>query len=196
MFPSAGFLNINVETEIRKAHVVVAYPTEDIWDIQRTRSFNILAEIISEKMREVIREKMGASYSYSAYNNPSRAYPGYGVFYTQAAVNPDEALIVEESIKKIVSETARKGVAKEDLKRSSDPILTRIKDLLRTNNYWLNNVLTESVRYPAQIEWSRTIMKDYESVTADELSELAAKYLDNERAATIIIKPAEITKNR
>ncbi|RPH49901.1 MAG: insulinase family protein [Desulfobacteraceae bacterium] len=195
-FSLAGFLNINVETEIGKAHVVVAYPTEDIWNIQRTRRFNILAEIVSEKMREEIREKMGAAYSYSAYNNPSRAYPGYGIFYAQAAVNPDEVLIVEEKIKKIVSETAGKGVVMEDLKRSADPILTMIKDMLRSNKYWLNNVLTESVRYPAQIEWSRTIIKDYESVTADELSELAAKYLDNGKAATIIIKPAEIKKKR
>ena len=195
-FSSAGFLNINVETETGKGQVVVAYPTEDIWNIGRTRRFNILAEIVSEKIREEIREKMGAAYSYSAYNNPSRAYPGYGIFYAQADVNPDEALLVEEKIKKIVSEIAKKGVVKEDLKRSAYPLLTRIKDMLRTNNYWLNNVLTESGRYPCQIEWSRTIMKDYESATADELSELAGKYLDNGRAATIIIKPAEITKKR
>ena len=110
-FPSAGFLNINVETETGKGQVVVAYPTEDIWNIGRTRRFNILAEIVSEKIREEIREKMGAAYSYSAYNNPSRAYPGYGIFYTQAVVNPDETLLVEEKIKKIVSEIAKKGVA-------------------------------------------------------------------------------------
>lgn len=190
-FSLAGFLNINVETEIGKGQVIVAYPTEDIWNIGRTRRFNILAEIVSEKIREEIRERMGAAYSYSAYNNPSRAYPGYGIFYTQAVVNPDEALLVEEKIKKIVSEIAKKGIVKEDLKRSADPLLTRIKDMLRTNNYWLNNVLTESGRYPCQIEWSRTIMKDYESATVDELSELAGKYLDNGRAATIIIKPAK-----
>ncbi|MDP3285022.1 MAG: insulinase family protein [Desulfobacterales bacterium] len=190
-FSLAGFLNINVETETGKGQVVVAYPTEDIWNIQRTRRFNILAEIVSEKIREEIREKMGAAYSYSAYNSPSRAYPGYGIFYTQAVVNPDEALLVEGKIKEIVSGIVKKGISDEDLKRSADPILTRIKDMLRTNNYWLNNVLTESGRYPCQIEWSRTIMKDYESATADELSGLAGKYLDNGRAATIIIKPAK-----
>ncbi|MDQ1331932.1 MAG: zinc protease, partial [Thermodesulfobacteriota bacterium] len=79
---------------------------------------------------------------------------------------------------------------------SADPILTSIKDLLRTNKYWLSNVLTESARYPVQIEWPKTIMKDYESAAAGELSELAAKYLDNDRSATIIIKPAEETKKR
>ena len=190
-FPPAGFLDINVETEIEKAAVAVAYPAEDIWNIKRTRRFNILAEIVSEKMREEIREKMGAAYSCSAHNNPSRAYPGYGIFFAQADVNSDEALSMAEKIKSIISETVKKGITGEDLKRSADPLLTMIKDMLRTNKYWLNNVLTESVRYPCQIEWPRTIMKDYESATADELSELAAKYLDNGRAATIIIKPAK-----
>jgi zinc protease len=195
-FSSGGFLEIKVETEIGKAQVVIAYPTEDIWNIRRTRLLNILAEIVSEKIREEIREKMGAAYSYSAYNYPSRAYPGYGIFYIEAAVNPDEAHLVEGKIKEIVSGIVKKGISDEDLKRSADPILTSIKDLLRTNKYWLSNVLTESVRYPVQIEWPKTIMKDYESAAAGELSELAAKYLDNDRSATIIIKPAEETKKR
>lgn len=190
-FPTAESLDIGVETEIGKAAVVVAYPTEDIWNIERTRRFNILAEIVSEKMREEIREKMGAAYSYSAHNNPSRAYRGYGIFFAQADVNPDETLSVAEKIKSIMAETAEKGITGEDLKRSADPLSTMIKDMLRNNKYWLNNVLTESARYPCQIEWSRTILKDYESATAKELSELAAKYLDNKRAATIIIKPAK-----
>jgi zinc protease len=191
MFPIAGFLDIKVETEIEKAQVIVAYPTEDIWNIQRTRRFNILSEIVSEKMREEIREKTGAAYSYSAHNNPSRAYPGYGVFYARADVKPDEAPAVEKSIRRIVSEIANKGVSAEDLRRSVDPILTQIKDMLRTNRYWLNNVLTESVRYPVQIEWPRTILNDYQSITAEELSALAAQYLDDGKAATVMARPAK-----
>jgi len=78
--------------------VVMAGPCS----IESEEQIFILAEIVSEKMREEIREKMGAAYSYSAYNNPSRAYPGYGIFYTQAAVNPDEALLVKVSVSRFL----------------------------------------------------------------------------------------------
>jgi zinc protease len=39
------------------------------------------------------------------------------------------------------------------------------------------------------LQWSRTILKDYASISADEVSALAKKYLDNSKAATIVIKP-------
>lgn len=196
VFPSAKFHEINVETGDPKSIVFVAYPTEDVWNIGRTRRFNVLGQVVSEKIREEIRESMGAAYSYSAYNNPSRAYPGYGIFYTEAVVNPDESPAVEKRIKNIVSDVVKNGVAGSDLKRALDPVLTNIKDMMRKNNYWLKSVLTESVRYPQQIEWCRTIKKDYESITADELAELAIKYLDNRKAASVIIKPGKLSEKK
>jgi zinc protease len=62
--------------------------------------------------------------------------------------------------------------------------------MLGKNSYWLNTVLSQSLTYPQQLQWSRTILKDYASIIADEVSALAKKYLDNKKAATIIIKPA------
>ncbi len=196
VFPSAKSHEINVETKDPKSIIFVAYPTEDVWDISRTRRFNVLGQVISEKIREEIRENMGAAYSYSAYNNPSRAYPGYGIFYTEAAVNPEESSAVENRIKNIVSDVVKNGVAGSELKRALDPVLTNVKDMLRKNNYWLKSVLTESVRYPQQIEWCRTIKKDYESITAGELNELAGKYLDNRKAASVIIKPVKLSEKK
>jgi zinc protease len=189
VFPSAKSHKIEIETEDKKSIVLVAYPTEDIWNIKRTRRFNVLGQIVSERIREEIRESMGAAYSYSAYNNPSRAYPGYGVFYTEAVVNPEELYEVEIKIKNIVSDILKNGVTGDELKRALDPVLTNVKDMLRKNNYWLKNVLTESVRYPQQIEWCRNIKSDYESITEAELTDLARKYLDNRKAASIIVKP-------
>jgi zinc protease len=61
--------------------------------------------------------------------------------------------------------------------------------MMRENRYWLNSVLTGSGKHPQQLDWSRTIMKDYASITKEEVNYIAKKYLDNEKAATIIVKP-------
>ncbi len=37
-------------------------------------------------------------------------------------------------------------------------------------------------------------MKGYSSITSDDISKTARKYLDNEKAATIIIKPEKNIK--
>ena len=87
-FPDNQSLLIPVETEIPKGLVVIAYPSEDLWNIGRTRRFAILADIVSDELREEVREKLGAAYSAFAYNSPKRAYPGYGVFQIMIHVDP------------------------------------------------------------------------------------------------------------
>ncbi|MCD6224893.1 MAG: insulinase family protein, partial [Deltaproteobacteria bacterium] len=191
LFPVSRNLELKVDTGIPKALVVVAYPSSDLWNISLTRRLSVLADVFSERLRKTIREKLGVSYSPYAYNRPSRAYPGYGVLYAFVHISPDKTNFVRQEVKKIVSELCKKGVTADELKRSVDPTLTSIKDMLKKNGYWLNTVLSGSAEHPEQLEWCGTIIKDYASITADEISNLAVEYMDNADAASIIIKPSD-----
>ncbi len=188
-FPSGKSLNLSVETQIPKGIVVVAYSTDDIWDISRTRRLNMLASVFSEQMRERIREKLGAAYAAGASNDPSRAYPGYGVFKAFIMVKPEEAEIVAQEAKAIAADMAQKKISADELQRAVDPMLTGIKDMRRKNSYWLYTILRASKDHPQQIEWSRTILNDVASINADDILAMAKKYLDNEKSAMMIIKP-------
>jgi len=188
-FPVGRSRNISVMTKIPKGMVIVTYPTEDLWNISRTRRLSVLADIVSDRLREQIREKLGSAYSSFAFNRPSRAYPKYGVFQARVYINPEEANMLVNKIKKIVSDLAVKGVTQDELHRALSPTLTSIKEMMRTNDYWLNTVLTGSKEHPQQLDWSRTIMKDYASITKEEVLNIAKKYLDKGKAATIIVKP-------
>lgn len=188
-FPAGQFRKISVATEIPKGMVIVSYPTEGLWNISRTRRLSVLADIVSDRLRDQIREKLGSAYSTFAFNRPSRAYPEYGVFQAGVSINPKEANMLVNQIKKIVSGLVADGATQDELHRAVSPTLTSIKEMMRTNNYWLSTVLTGSRIHPQQLVWSRTIMKDYASVTKEEVSNIAKKYLDNEKAATIIVIP-------
>jgi zinc protease len=189
-FPAAQSVDIQVETEIPKALIMVAYPTEDMWDIKRTRRLAVLGEIFSDRLRERLRESLGATYSPYASNRSLRAYPGYGVFQAVALVDPDQAHVVVDEVRRIIADISQNGIRPDELERALGPSLTGIKDRIRTNAYWLYTVLTGSKQFPQQLEWSRTIQSDYAAITRVELSQLAARYLDNAKAATIVIKPA------
>jgi zinc protease len=188
-FPVGQFRKISVLTKFPKGMVIVAYPTEDLWNISRTRRLSVLAEILSDRLREQIREKLGSAYSTFAFNRPSRAYPKYGVFQAGVYINPEEADMLIKKVKKIVSGLAADGATQDELHRALFPTLTSIKEMMRENSYWLNTVLTGSKKHPQQLEWSRTIMKDYASITKEEVANIAKKYLDNSKAATIIVEP-------
>jgi zinc protease len=188
-FPAGGVLDLSVNTKIPKALLVIAYPTEDLWDIKRTRRLNLLASVFSNRLHEKIREELGAAYSPFAFNKPGRAYPGYGVLQAFIQVSPEATETVATRVKQITAEMARNGITQEELQRALIPTLTSIKDTLRQNGYWLNTVLSGSVEHPEQLEWNRSISEDHAKITAAELSILARKYLDNSKSATIIVVP-------
>jgi zinc protease len=191
IFPSGQSRTISVQTKIPKGMIVVAYPTDDMWDINRTRRLSLLSDIVSDRLRVQIREKLGAAYSTFAFNRPSRAYAGYGVFQTRVYVDPEQSAILVEKVKKIVASIEKDGVTQDELNRAQRPILTDIKDMLQKNSYWLNTVLTGSKIHPRQLQWSRSILNDYASINRETVTEFAKEYLKNDRAATIIVTPQQ-----
>ncbi len=188
-FPFGKTKNITVPTKISKGLIVLAYPTEDLWEIHRTRRLSVLASIFSDRIRENIRVKLGAAYSPFAFNRSSRAYKGYGTLQVYIHIDPEQADMVTAHVKKVAADLAANGISREELDRAIKPSVTGIKDMQRTNTYWLNTVLAGSIRHPEQIDWSQTIIDGYNAIKVNEISKMASKYLDNSRCATIIIKP-------
>lgn len=188
-FPKGKELKDTVATEVDKALVVVAWPTEDFWDISRTRRLNALASVFSERLRLEIRERLGAVYSPSVYNHSSRTQPGYGVLRAMLTVDPPQAEEVIDRVREVGEILARDGVEEEELRRSLEPALTSIKDMKETNRYWLQSVLALSSRHPEQLEWPLNIQQDYGAISAEEISEYARRYFMSEASAQLIFLP-------
>jgi zinc protease len=184
-------LALPVSTETPKALVVVAYPTEDFWDIQRTRRLAIMAELYNERLRQHIREKLGAAYSPYAYNLSSRAYKGYGLTQIFVQVDPEQAQAIVDEVRQIAAQLRTGDADADEFKRILDPTLTYIKDLRQKNTYWLDSVLSCAGRYPQQLDWARSFEADYAAIRIGEISRLARKYLNNDHAATIILAPEQ-----
>lgn len=186
-FPKGQSSIFKVETEIKKAVALVVYPTTDIWDISRTRRLNMLAEVFTDRLRKDIRENQGLTYSPSAWNHSYRAYPGYGYITAYLTVDPTTAELVGGLVREIAKDMVMRGIDEKELQRAIEPTVTNIKDMLRKNSYWLNTVLSGSTLHPQQIEWRRTILEDYSSITASEISAFARQYLVDKNVVVIII---------
>ena len=185
--------HIRVDTQIQKALVVAAWQTEDFWNIHRTRRLSVLADILSERLRLQIREKLGASYSPYAYNRSSRAYTGYGTLRAVVSVAPQQTEAVLREVQTIAADLAAAGTTADELSRIIDPIRTSIAELRQTNGYWLTSVMSESSRHPQQLEWARSFGEDFASVTVEEINQLAAAYLIRDRSAVVIIEPNHLS---
>lgn len=184
--PSA---TLPVDTEIPKSLVLVFWPTTDNHDIQRTRRLGLLAEVLGDRLRKVVREKLGAAYSPNAQSSMSETYPGYGLLYTAVEVAPDQATIVTDAILELAEELRTSGITEDELQRTREPLLTSIRESWRQNNYWLGSVLSHAQEKPQYLEYSRNRQADFESITVADLNALAAEYLIPEKAAKFIVEP-------
>ncbi len=190
IFPAGEMLKVDVDSSTDKAIVLLAWPTDDFWDIHRTRRLHMLAAVFDDRLRKVIREKLGATYSPEVYSSGSRVYPHYGMLVVQMVVEPGMEKKIGDEVRKIAEDLRLNGVTEEELERAKAPMMTSLKDAVRSNTYWLSSVLVQSSEHPQQLEWPRSILSDFEAVTADELHALAKRYLVNEQVASAWVMPA------
>ncbi|MBU0961836.1 MAG: insulinase family protein, partial [Proteobacteria bacterium] len=149
-FPKGKSIALTVPSSIDKGMLIIAWKSDDFWDITRTRGLHMLAEIFSDKLRQVVRERLGAAYSPQVFNLSSRIYQGYGVMQTRLIVDPGQIEVVKKEVMAIAKELWQGEITSEELERAKSPMLTALKDMVRNNDYWLQSVLTLSKRYPQQ----------------------------------------------
>ncbi|MFP4474390.1 MAG: M16 family metallopeptidase [Desulfatibacillaceae bacterium] len=191
-FASGESRTLEAKTSIDKAMVIVGWPTDDIWDIHKARRNNVLADVFDNRLMERIREKMGATYSPSAWNHPSQAYPDYGLLRAAVIVDPDVSRDMVDIVRKIAQEMADSGISDSELERAKEPTVTSIKDMLRKNRYWLGTVLTGCTRHPEQLEWSRNIRDGYRSITKEDVNDRArAVFGGGAQPAWFVSRPAD-----
>jgi len=189
VFPAGREKTVFVSSDVDKAVVTVGWPTDDFWDISRTRRLSVLASVFEDRLRRTIREELGATYSPVAYNLSSRVDSGFGVLRCLLTVDPSLVKKVCDTIGDIAEELARQGVTAEELQRNIAPIQTSIRDLQRTNRYWLESVLALSRRHPQQLQWPMTLQADFSAITRGQVDAFAQRYLQEKKAATLIIQP-------
>jgi len=189
-FPQARKMEVSVKTQIDKALLAMALPTDDIWNIGRTRRLNVLADIIADRLRQQVREKLGAAYSTGAFSLPSRAYKDYGLLVIYIPLAPETIDRVDAEVTAILEDIRAKGISADELQRAVEPTLKGIRDRFRENDYWLETVLAGASRHPVQLEWSRTIMADYAGIRTSDIEGVARRYLNIAKLAVIEARTA------
>ena len=188
-FPEGETLSLQVPSSIDKALLLISWKTDDFWNIQQSRGLHLLADIFNDKLRRVIREQLGASYSPQVYNIGNRVYKGYGLLQARLIVDPRQVDMLKVEVLKIAEELYRGEISEEELERAKAPAMTALKDMVRTNSYWLRSVLSLSARYPQQLEWPATILGSFAGFTVSDMQKLSRKFLKPADAAVVEAVP-------
>lgn len=180
------------ESKIPQAVATAIWKTNGMrGNIPETRRLNVLSEIFGDRLREEIRENLGASYSPNAGLDGSDALEGHGYLLGQSIGKPDDVPLLLKTMETIASDLAKDGATQEELDRAIAPTLSSLEKSLRDNSYWLTTVLSQSQSDPARLDLARDRDEDYKSITLKEINALAKKFFPSSNLHKISILPKE-----
>jgi zinc protease len=149
-----------------------------------------LAELIELRLRESIREQLGASYGVSAsceqQNYPSRRYTG-GIYFGCEPARAEELsdLVLQEL--KALGETP---VREDDLVKLRESFSRRRETALKTDDFWQKTLIANIMRGDESAAYSRseTVLA---ALNAETMQRLIRRYFNTENCVTGILLPED-----
>lgn len=178
------------KSELDRAASVVSWRTVGLSDnISEMRRLNILADILTNRMREEVREKLGSSYSPFARSSSSDVFSNVGSLSAISICKTEDIGKINELVLKLGTDLSTDGATADELDRALNPVVEGLETSLRSNSYWLQTVLGRSQAEPKRLEWARNREEDYKSITLEEVNALAKTYLKKENAILYSLHP-------
>ena len=190
-FPNApAAKTFTFESKIPQGIAFTLWRTAGVRNNQKEfRRLNLVAEILGDRLREEIREKLGASYSPNANAGGSDGLEGMGYLMSESIGKPEDLEKLLNTMRDLADKFATSGASADELDRALKPTLGQLEKSLRDNSYWLGTVMSQSQSDPKRLELARTRDADYKSITLTEINALAKKYLAAENTLLVTIKP-------
>jgi zinc protease len=159
------------------------------WSRRANHRLNSVGSLLDIRLREVIREALGGAYSVGAGAFRWRRPEPWA--YTQLAfgLDPDRLEELRERALGVVEELRNEVPAQNYLQRIKAQQRQQYQQQLQENGYWLST-LQFYVQHGRDLATIRTFPDLIDSLSAEELQQTAARYLNSDRAIELVLLPA------
>lgn len=190
LFPNApANKTLTYESAVPQAVASVIWQTPGPRGNQKQfRRLGLLGMVFGDRLRQVIREELGATYSPRGGIEGSEALDDFGYMMAQAIGKTEDVDALLKAMLEVGDKLSTGNITEDELERVRRPMLKSIEKMRRDNGYWLGTVLSRSQEDPQRIELIRGREADIESITIKELNDLARKHLTAESALLVAIK--------
>jgi zinc protease len=150
---------------------------------------DVAASVLSTRLVDTVREKLGITYSPMVSADSSTELRGEG-YFTAAIETPQANFAAFHSLlNEQLKDLAAKPVSGDELARAKQPLIEGERKKLETNDYWVDK-LTAMTREPRIREEALAKLDDMQAVTAADVQALAASYVAGHQPLVTISKAA------
>lgn len=167
-----------IAAKLRQSAVAYYWPMPDLRTVQTERRCRLLAGLLEDRLRQRVREELGASYALSTQFVQNEGFPTFSYFETYAEVEPSRAAEVDRIIRREIAAMRREGMTLDEFERAKQPFVSRRSADLRNNVYWGYTVLRDAQQRPDRIAAARDRTDDTAAITLPEVQRLLDRYID------------------
>ena len=162
------------------------WPTTDRYAAGKTYFDLLLAgSILSHRLFDQFREKVGASYTPGADSTMSADFPAYGYFSASTETPPDKIPLFEQILGEILADLKAHPVGADEFERARQPFIERSRNAHQTNGYWvgwLQNLQCE----PERLALIRADEPDgWNAETPEAVQKAIQAYLTDDKALRV-----------
>ena len=154
---------------------------------------NGAASLLQIRLRDLLREDLGGTYSVSADYSNTLPSPGYGTSTISFGSSPENAEKLTAAVLTEITRLAREGPTPEDAAKVREQEKRELETSLKQNGYWLGALQTMITlrRDPALLASSNDRI---ETITPERLKAAYQKYYPMNRytVATLLPNPAAV----
>lgn len=171
------------------------WPIPDLLsDLHTSRALTLLKEILSKRMFDQIREKLGQAYDPNTNIAQSTVFKGYGIFEAGASVPAGQDGAFETALNAIITDLQTNPVSADELERARKPVLEGFDVSQKDNMHWLY-VVAHGMDEPARLAAEENFKSGIEAVTPADIQAVAKRFLIKSRVLHVESEPEAATKS-
>jgi zinc protease len=187
-FPTAVQRETVTKGQEPRAQTVITFFSDTGLDEAQTARIRAAADIVENKLRDILREQLGGTYSVSVGYSDTSPQPGYGTTTVQFGSSPENVQKLNAAVMTELDRLRREGPTAADLQAVKEADKNDLVQALRQNAYWLNALQSshllgrDATMIPRRSE--RT-----DALTVENVHEALQKYLPAERYTVVTLMP-------
>ena len=145
--------------------------------------------VLQGRLRDILREQLGGTYSVSAGYNNTSPEPGYGAVSVEFGSSPENVDKLTKAVFAEIDHLRRDGPSAADVSAVKEAEKNDIQTSLRQNGYWLSSLqaMHQLGRDPRKILQR---IERADSLTVDNVHAAFTKYFPADRYTLVTLMPA------
>ncbi len=187
-FPTAVIHDTVNKGQEQRSQTVMSFYADTGLDEMETHRTRAAAQVLQMRLRDILREELGGTYSVGVGYSDNSPQSGYGYTSVQFGSSPENAGKLTSAVLAEIARLQKEGPSAADVQVVKETEKNELATSFKQNGYWLNSLQAMHLlgRDPLRII-ARTERAD--SLTAENIHAALRKYFPLDRHTVVTLMP-------